>query len=137
MIARDYDAWHAYLRSVLGRPHDWGTHDCVKSGFASAKALVGRDLLAELGSDWTSHKGALRVLSRLGGLEAGMDRLLPRTPCAHAHRGDLGMVMTPDYGPTLVVIEGPTLCAPGPRGLQRLNRAILTEDLGAIAWSLG
>lgn len=132
MIVRDLDALHRWQASVLSRPHDWGTHDCVRYGFACARILTGRDLAAELGVNWTGHKGALRVLRGLGGLEAGMDRLLPRTPCAQAHRGDLGLVTTRDYGPTLVVVDGETLSAPGPKGLVHIGRKALQ-----IAWSLG
>ncbi len=132
MKPRDFDAWHAYLHDRLKTPHGWGANDCVKFGWGAAKALTGDDLQKRFGRDWTSHKGAVRVLRSVGGIEAGMDTLLPRTPCAHAHRGDLGLVETPVYGPTLVVIEGTHVCAPGPRGLVRVQRSELKA-----AWSLG
>jgi hypothetical protein len=129
---RDHAAWHAYIVSVLGRRFRWGSHDCVRYGFKAARALTGRDLAAELGVTWSNEATARQVIAGLGGIAKGMDRILPRTPCALAHRGDLGLVEDPaGHGQTLVVIEGELVSAPGRTGLQRWPRRALL-----LAWSL-
>lgn len=103
--------------------------DCVRDALGAAKAQ-GRPVT--LGHRWTTERGARRVLKRLGGLEAAVDRVLPEIPRAHAVRGDIGLVAVGEVQ-LLVIIEGDTVCGLHPRrGRVRLPRRALTK-----AWSLG
>ncbi len=129
---RDHDALIAFLRARRDRPFAWGRrrNDCVAFGFGAVKVQTRRDLAAELGVDWSSKAQAVAVLKALGGLEAALDRVLPRTPCAMAHRGDLALAPT-HGGSCLMVVEGETLIGVAQDGVLRLPRRVMT-----MAWSI-
>jgi hypothetical protein len=134
---RDLDALIAFLSGKAAAVFAWGSEDCARFAFGAAKAQTGRDIAAELGIDWRDERSARRILKRLGGLDGLMDRARPRTPCAMAHRGDIGVVVQPNARgePELryVVVEGVKVVGLGPErvGLMRLDRAAMT-----IAWDV-
>ena len=127
---RDYDALAAYVAEREAVPFRWNGHTCAHFVASAVQAQTGRNPLNGLRLTWTTEKGALRALKRLGGLEAAVDALLPETPVARADRGDVGLVEG-ERGPFLVLIEGLTLAAVGSMGLERLPRRRLIKAWGA------
>lgn len=131
-MVRDYNALVAYLDARMRAPFAWGrqANDCISFAAGAAQAQTGGDFLDGL-PNWTTHRGALRVLKRFGGLEAAVSSRLQTIAPAQALRGDLGLVMA-QTGPALMVIEGATLVGPGLQGAVRRPRADMLR-----AWSLG
>lgn len=129
--ARDHLALVLLIEARMRAPLAWGkrAHDCVSFAGAAALAQTGEDFLKGL-PDWTTARGAARVLKGLGGLEAAVDGVLPTVPLALAQRGDIGLVEI-DGVASLMVIEGETLVGPGVDGLVRRPRGDLRK-----AWSL-
>lgn len=124
MSARDLDALLGYLAEAEARPFAWGRHDCVRFAGGAVEAATGRKPALPT---WTSERGALRVLARLGGLEAAVDGVLTRTPAALAQRGDVALVDDAALG----VVEGEFVLALSPdAGLVRLPRSAIRT-----AWS--
>lgn len=130
-MARDYAALTEVIDSGVRTPFAWDDTgiDCVRFADQAVEAQTGASKLAELGLRWKGKAGAYRVLKRLGGLEAAVDKALRPTPCALALRGDVAMVAGRD-GPALMIVEGDSLVGPGERGQIRLPRAAMTK-----AWS--
>ena len=131
-MTRDYDALTAYLDDRLTMPFAWGrrANDCISFFTGAVKVQNGRDLPREIEADWSSSVGAMRVLKRLGGMEAVADRLLKPVPLARAMRGDGAMIMGP-RGPIMMVVEGLTLVGPDTHGAMRLPRRAALR-----AWSI-
>lgn len=130
-MTRDPMALIAYLDARAGMPFAWGrrANDCVSFAAGAVIAQTGRDPLPDV--DWTSERGALRVLKRTGGLEAMVNRCLRRTSPALAMRGDVAGVIDPGpIGLRLMIVEGAMLVGPGDSGLDRQPRAVMS-----IAWS--
>lgn len=129
---RDHAAWVAFIESRQGVPFAWGrqANDCISFAGQAVRVLTGDDVLARCGHDWATHRGALRVLAKLGGLAAAADLMLtPLRSPGLAQRGDIGLVET-GAGPALVVVEGHTAVGPGPAGLVRVARRQIVQ-----AWS--
>ena len=124
----------AALITFLESREDWRfgyertpmTHDCARAMSDGIKAQTGQSPLDRFASEWTTRRGALRVIRRHGGLAAAVDTVMKRVDLPSAQRGDAGM--TRDGA--LVLIEGDTLVGPADIGWQRLPR----EEL-VIAWS--
>lgn len=112
-------------------PHEWGRkgNDCISFPAGAVKAQTGKD--PARGLKWTSKVTGLRLLKKMGGVEAVLDARFERIPVALAMRGDIGIVPDDDLGCHPVIIEGVTVCAPGERGLKRLPRSAMTA-----AWSI-
>ena len=131
-MLRNYDAWLAFLASQRTAPFSWtAPNHCVSFAAASSKALTGKDLLAGFEASFSDEAAARAYLEGLGGIEAVVDKLLTPLPLAHAHRGDIALVVDEAGMTALAVIEGMTLVGPGQAGLRRLPRAMATK-----AWSI-
>jgi hypothetical protein len=129
---RDFDAFIALLESRARTPFAWGhdKHDCFSFAGAAVEALTGDNPIRRCGHRWSTEAGALRVLDRLGGVAAAVDRVLPRLDApSFAQRGDVGMI---DLGgrQLLCVFEGHVLVAADLSGLARVPRRVAT-----VAWS--
>lgn len=125
MSVRDVDALAAYLAAAEGTPFAWGAHDCVRFATGAVEAATGSRLALPV--DWSTRVGALRGLTRMGGLEAAVDAVLTRTPVGLAQRGDVALVEDRVLG----VVEGEAVLVLHPeRGFVRLPRASIR-----IAWS--
>ena len=111
-------------------PFAWGRdkNDCVSFAAAAVLATTGREIDFG-GARWLTKVGAARVLKRLGGLEAAVDRHLARVTPAFAQRGDIAAILG-SGGLLLGVIEGDTIAGPCPTGIMRLPRAA-----AQMAWS--
>ncbi|MDP3405042.1 MAG: hypothetical protein Q8S03_10160 [Brevundimonas sp.] len=131
-IARNPDALIAYLEAREGWVFGYGpepkTHDCVRFMAGGIAAVTGIDPLARFGAEWTTARGARRVLARAGGLVTAVSSVMTEIAPARAMRGDGGLVGSD----TLVLIEGQTVVGlASDRGLIRLPRAALIK-----AWTV-
>lgn len=129
MTLRNHDALIALLDQRGATPFSWWDQDCVTFAAACVRAQTGVDLVAGVGSRWTTARGATRVLRRHGGLAAAVDGVLPAITPARAARGDVGLASLGDRE-CLVIFEGATVVGPGLSGLVRLPREAATR-----AWS--
>lgn len=120
---RNLPALIALLEDRAARPHEWGrtANDCLS--FVSLAALAQTGVDPARGLKWRDKASGLRLLAKLGGVEAVLDTRFDRIPVAHAHRGDIAGIPDPDLGLHPMLVEGSTLCAPGSRGLKRAPRA--------------
>ena len=123
---RDRDAIIPFIEGRLRTPFAWGRarNDCVSFAVAAVKRQTGKDVLTGSGLRWRSEAGAERALAREGGLAQAIGRRLKRIAVAEAGRGDIALAIGAS-GPFLAVVEGETLAAPGPEGLQRFPRAAM------------
>lgn len=111
-------------------PHEWGRerNDCFAYILGAAKAQTGKDRGTRI--RWSSREQAHRVLKRLGGAEAALDRYFVRIPPAMAMRGDIAGVPDETFGIHPMIIEGELLVGAGDKGNRRLPRRVMT-----MAWS--
>lgn len=129
---RDFETLHRYLAARTAQPFAWGreANDCVSFALGAVEVLTGRAIRGQLPS-WTTERGALRALARLGGLAAAVDTVLTPIAPAMAQRGDVAMAENPQTGAqALFVVEGATLVGPDASGARRLPRARMAK-----AWS--
>lgn len=115
-------------------PFVWGrqANDCVSYCVGAVIAQTGMDPLPETRfGDWTSERGALRLLKTHGGLKAMAGLVLMPVAPAMAQRGDIAGVPDAKLGIALMVVEGATLAGPGEFGTKRLPRQAMVE-----AWSI-
>lgn len=128
---RDIDALLEFINERQNRPHEWGynKNDCVSFCLGAIEAQTGERLTKRR---WACRKTGLRMIKRLGGIEAAIDKYLTRIPPSLAKRGDIGGVPDDLLGISPAVVEGETLVAPGPRGNRRLKRKAMT-----VAWRVG
>lgn len=131
MPDRDTDALFAYLERRGPMPHEFGrkANDCVSFLDGAVEAQTGKSRLGRL--TWKDERAGLKLLKAEGGVEAGLDKRFKRIAPAHAHRGDIGAIEHPSLGLHPMLVEGPTLCSPGRRGLKRCPRSAMVA-----AWSV-
>lgn len=133
-MIRDHEALSRYVASRHAQPFAWGreANDCVSFALGAVEALRGDRLRHGL-PNWTTERGARRVLARLGGLEAAVSGILSPVAPAFARRGDVALVAHPTTGvQALFVVEGDTLVGPDASGARRVRRALMIK-----AWSAG
>lgn len=129
---RDHLAAVAYIEAredwVFGYGRAPRTHDCARFVGGGVEAATGRNPLKRFSSEWTTRRGARRVLAAHGGMAAAVGEVLtPLESVTLARRWDVGM--TADD--TLVLIEGDTVVGLSPTlGQVRQPRSALTR-----AWS--
>lgn len=129
-MMRNVGALHAFIDSRASTPHEWGDdkNDCVSNVLAAIEAQTGERRADDL--RWQGETSGLRLIKRLGGLEAAFDRYFQRIAPALAQRGDIAGVPDPDLGIHPMIVEGETLVCPGTAGNYRVPRSRMT-----IAWS--
>ncbi|WP_380787229.1 DUF6950 family protein [Sphingomonas sp. R86521] len=123
---RDYDALLAFVAGRTTLPFDWKRNDCVRYAAGAVLAQTGVDPLRGV-IRWGTARGAVRVLDRMGGMEAAVSSRLTAIAPAMAARGDIAGVPDDDLGLRLMVIEGETLVGPGDAGNRRLKRSVMTH----------
>lgn len=121
-MMRDVLALHAFIDSRASTPHEWGRakNDCVSFVLDAVKAQTGHSRATKL--KWHDEKSGLRLIKKLGGLEAAFDRYFQRVAPAMAQRGDIAGVPDPDLGLKVMLVEGETLVCPCDTGNYRLPR---------------
>lgn len=127
---RNHEALIDFINSRQDVPYEWGrkANDCVSFVLDAVKAQNGRGRASEL--KWSSEISAIRLIKRLGGLEAAFDKYFQRIPPSKAMRGDIAGVPDEAFGIHPMIVEGDSLVAPGDRGNKRIPRRAM-----AVAWS--
>jgi hypothetical protein len=84
--------WLATLPKAIwgwnGKPHEFGTSDCVVFVRDLLLAIGARDPLPS-GITWSTRQGALRVLKRLGGIATQLARVYPTIEPRLLRSGDV------------------------------------------------
>jgi hypothetical protein len=127
--------WERHLAEAIeaarDRPFRWGRHDCATFAFDLRREIAGgHDVAALWRGRYTTARGALRVMRRLGwsSLEAaGRDLLGEPLPSVHlAQRGDLVLA---DSGLGFGVCLGARAAGIAPSGL-----VLVSITVCALAW---
>ncbi len=106
----------ALVAQRMAAPFEWGVHDCCLWAADCVRSLTGTDHAADVRGTYSDAAGALRVLARLGGVEAVAARAgAPVTPLGAAV-GDVGLIVLDDRS-LLAVCMGAVWLAPGAQGL--------------------
>ena len=121
-----------YVAARNTRPFKWGKgeQDCCSFAAGGVLAMTDVDLMADIPDYATADEAD--VILAADPLEALMDARLPRRESpSFALRGDVGLMLL-DGSPTLALVDGAMLIAPGRRRLERFDR------VGAlmIAWAV-
>lgn len=96
------------------------THDCARFCGAGVEAVTGENPLARFSSEWTTRRGARRVLKAHGGMAEAVSEVMREIAPTLAPRGMVGMLADQQ----LVLFEAETVVGLLPeRGLMRLPRA--------------
>ena len=123
-MTRDHHALIAFLEDredwAFGYGPQASTHDCARFADAGVKAVFGVAPLSGFSSEWTTRRGARRVLRRHGGMAQAVSEVMTPIDLTQAGRGDVGMLADEQ----LVLFEGETVVGVrADRGLMRLTRA--------------
>lgn len=125
----------AYLCQQRPNRFAWGTHDCANFAAGAVLAVTGCQVLQ---LQWAGAADAVRLLRTLGGLQAAVDRQLPRLQTAElAQRGDVVLAQQLVAGGRarrqfLAVADGARWWAPSVTGLHSGPMAA-----AATAWGVG
>ncbi|MBJ7485970.1 hypothetical protein [Brevundimonas sp.] len=131
-MLRNPNALPAYLEAREAWAFGYGpeprTQDCARFFAGGVEAVTGINPLGRFTSEWTTRRGARRVLARHGGMANAVSEVMTEIPVTLAQRGDGGL--TDDS--TLVLVEGDTVVGLHPeRGQVRLPRSAMIR-----AWTI-
>lgn len=113
----------------LAQPFVWGSNDCVLFAADCVQAMTDVDLAADWRGQWDDQSSAVRVIVRVGGLEAVVQKLGFRpVPPLFAQRGDV-VLHRREGVDALAVCVGNALAAPGETGL-----IFFALEHGVVAW---
>lgn len=139
MTLRRLPDWPERLAAYLAeqRPHRfaWGAHDCAGFAAGAVLAITGRQVLQV---QWAGVADAVRQLRDLGGLQAAVDKVLPRLSSpALAQRGDVVLAQHPVADGRarrqfLAVADGPRCWVPSVTGLHSVPMGLAVQ-----AWGVG
>lgn len=128
----DFDALPIYLEEREGWAFGYSltpeTHDCARWSGAGVNVVHGVNPLDRFASQWTTRRGARRVLARHGGMAAAVNTVMRSIDPVAARRGDVGM--TAEGQLVLFEGEGVVGLAEG-RGYRRLPR-----EAAVAAWTV-
>lgn len=114
------NAWRTALDALVAarmtQPFEWGKQDCCLWAADCVLASTGIDHAADVRGTYADAAGALRVLARLGGIEAVAARAGAPIPALGAGVGDVGLIVLADRS-LLAVCVGAVWLAPGAQGL--------------------
>lgn len=115
---RNHDAAIAYLEDrqdwAFGYGREPKTHDCARFVGGGVEAATGRNPLDGFSGEWTTRRGARRVLKAHGGMAAAVSEVMTPIAPTMARRWDVGLLADQ----TLVLIEGETVVGLSPQGGQ-------------------
>lgn len=118
----------ALIASRMAEPFAWGTHDCCLFAADAVLAQTDADPAAGLRGTYSDARGALELLTALGGLSMVAARAGEPVPALLAQVGDIGLVAH-DGRELLGVCAGPVWLVPAEQGL-----AALPIDSATSAW---
>ncbi|MDN4633853.1 hypothetical protein QCD71_20230 [Sphingomonas sp. PsM26] len=83
----------AYLEPLRTLPFSWGEHDCCLFSAGAVIAMTGVDPMPEFRGRYTTARGSVRALRRLGAgtLAATLNQKFETVDASLAHRGDIVM----------------------------------------------
>jgi hypothetical protein len=112
----------------MAAPFAWGTHDCCLFAADAVLAQTGVDPAAEFRGMYVDARGAVALLTDLGGLQAVAARAGESIPALCAQVGDIGLVEH-EGRELLAVCAGPVWLVPAEQGL-----TALPIDSATSAW---
>ncbi len=105
-MTRDPNALPAYLEGretwAFGYTRDPQTHDCVRFVGAGVEAVTGCNPLDHFDGEWTTRRGARRVLAKHGGMAKAVSEVMTQIPVTMAQRGDAALMADSALG----LVEG-------------------------------
>jgi hypothetical protein len=112
----------AYLAASVGRPFEWGRHDCALFAADCIEAMTGEDPAAAFRGRYRSFNGGLKVLRKAGHADhvALATALLDEVAPAFAQAGDLAMIATPE-GAAMGIVQGHRVYVLRPEGLATVD----------------
>jgi hypothetical protein len=124
MIAPGPEALVAYLEAREGWAFGYGpdaeTHDCARWADGLVAAVHGQHPLRRFSSEWTTRRGARRVLARHGGMAASVSEVMREISPTLAQRGDIGMT---EAGELVGFVGDQIVGLAAPRGYRWAPRA--------------
>lgn len=123
------EGWQQRLYAVtiaaMGKPHQWGSHDCVTFAADCVQAICGRDPMARYRGAYDTQQGAARVMLDAGAHDLGELAALhlPEIAVAEAQRGDVVLCGGGPEGDFLGVVQGATAVGPARTGLVHVPMA--------------
>lgn len=132
MSRSDPNALMAYLESREGWSFGYGpepkVHDCARFCGGGVEAVHGMNPLDRFSSEWTTRRGAQRVLAAHGGMASAVGEVMTPIDVTMARRGDVGLTDADQ----LVLFEGDHVVGVSDgAGLRRLPRASVVK-----AWTV-
>jgi hypothetical protein len=118
----------ALIAARMAAPFAWGTHDCCLFAADAVLAQTGVDPAAEFRGMYVDARGAVALLTDLGGLQAVAARAGESIPALCAQVGDIGLVEH-EGRELLAVCAGPVWLVPAEQGL-----TALPIDSATSAW---
>ena len=105
-----------YLASVARKPFEEGRRDCALFTGGGIEAMTGIDPFAEVRGRYTTTRGGLRIMRRMGFADhvAFLASLYPATDTPRA--GDIAVFDTDD-GPAVGLFQGQGIYAVTPHGV--------------------
>lgn len=109
--------FYALTVDAIGRPHQWGRHDCVTFAADAVREITGRDPMGNLRGTYDTPLSAARVMMQAGAENLGdLAALhLPEIAPSQARRGDV--ILSGGSTPFLAVCVGRTAVGPSERGM--------------------
>lgn len=109
---------YEYVIDTAPIPFEWGKHDCTTYVCNWIKVKVGRDVLSEL-PKWQDQRSAMRIMARMGGLEAAACKLLGPPKLSHPATGDIALLKAPHscFG----IVNGSVIMAVSASGLTTIG----------------
>ncbi len=114
---------YALTVEAIGKPHQWGQHDCVTFAADVVRAITGHDPMGDLRGTYDSPSSAARVMVKAGAYSIGdlAGLHLPEITASEARRGDI--VLSGGAHDFLAVCVGRTAVAPSERGMVHVPMA--------------
>lgn len=80
---------------------EWGTNDCCMFVGKFIKYMVDKDPSEPYQGRYTTQRGAIKALKKLGSITEAIDKHLSRVEVAYLQRGDIVLFRQDDLGDTL------------------------------------
>jgi|GEM_PF-731101 len=129
-------AFIAYLAQreswAFGFGAEGRVQDCARFADGGVLAFHGVAPLASFAGQWSTARGAARVIRRAGGLAAAVSTVMDPVSVTLARRADVALFIDAKGAEALALVEGQTLVGPAEGvGLARLPRSAMIR-----AWTV-